>query len=443
MGARRDAAVCKSSKSLCSATRRRALRRRGAARAVLMMNESEQRPPALFGSRALPTTRPPWLPLPQTGKPGRRVRTDCLECSLLLNLFCIGRGGSRAPAGSRSESRSDAEVEPPAHRVVHSAAPPPPPQWRVEPVGSLEPMQRLQDFERHLRLPPEAEGHALLEHLEQNLRHAATKLQLPVMTDGERTDVMDAQLVGTLEYLSVQVLRCDGVSVPHVRCDGFIVNVPVARKDFARLRHPGDASVISNDELYLSDDLVDAWAHCLRLTRPAEGGGVYQWLTAAVRKYDDLRWGQPAAVNDVMRHVLGLKRLGLDLLQQRAWVLPRVCDRHWTSVVVDFRAKLVLSVDPLGSELPDFVARACTIMDVVSRVLAETPFDFTGWTRGSLGLSSPMQPDCFNCGIFPLLLSRCLHHDVKISRWWTSKDLDEHRDLIVLELIEGRLLSFV
>ena len=154
MGARRDAAVCKSSKSLCSATRRRALRRRGAACAILTMNESEQRPPALFGSRALPTTRPPWLPLPQTGKPGRRVRTDCLECSLLSNLFCIGRGGSRAPAGSRS----DAEVEPPAHRVVHSAAPPPPPQW--EPVGSIEPMQRLQDFEGHLRLPPEAEGHS-------------------------------------------------------------------------------------------------------------------------------------------------------------------------------------------------------------------------------------------------------------------------------------------
>ena len=312
----------------------------------------------------------------------------------------------------------------------------------MEPVGSLEPMQLLREFERNLRLPPEAEGHALLERLERYLRHAATKLRLPVMTDGERTDVMDAQLAGTFEYLSVRVLRCDGVSVPRVRCDGFIVNVPVARKDFARLRHPGDASVLTTDELYLSDDLVDAWAQCLRLTRPARGGGVYQWLTAPVRKFLDCH-RQPAAVNDVMRHVLSLKRLGLDVLQQRAWVLPHVRDRHWTSVVVDFRAKLVLSVDSLGSELPDFVARACTIMDVVSQVLAETPFDFTGWTRGSLGLASPMQPDSFNCGIFSLLLSRCLHHDVKISRWWTSRDLEEHRDLIVLELMEGRLLTFV
>ena len=334
------------------------------------------------------------------------------------------------------------EVEPRAHRVVHVTAPPPPPQWRVEPVGSLKPMQELREFERYLRLPPEARGQVLLEHLERHLRHATTKLQMPVFTDGQRTDVMDAQLVGTLEYLSVQELRCDGVSAPHVRCDGFIVNVPVARKDFSRLRHPGDKSVLTNDELYLSDDLIDAWAQCLRSTRPDEGGGVYQWLTSPVRKFLDCH-RQPAAVNDVMRHVLSLKRLGLDLLKQRAWVLPHVRDRHWTSVVVDFRAKLVLSVDPLGSELPDFVVRACTIIDVVSRVLAETPFDFTGWTRGSLGLLSPMQPDSFNCGIFALLLSRCLHHDVKISRCWSSKDLDEQRDLVVLELIEGRLLTFV
>ena len=118
------------------------------------------------------------------------------------------------------------EVEPRAHRVVHVTAPPPPPQWRVEPVGSLKPMQELREFERYLRLPPEARGQVLLEHLERHLTHATTKLQMPVFTDGQRTDVMDAQLVGTLEYLSVQELRCDGVSAPHVRCDGFIVNIP-------------------------------------------------------------------------------------------------------------------------------------------------------------------------------------------------------------------------
>ena len=111
-------------------------------------------------------------------------------------------------------------------------------------------------------------------------------------------------------------------------------------------RHPGDKSVLTNDELYLSDDLIDAWAQCVRSTRPAVGGGVYQWLTSPVRKFLDCH-RQPAAVNDVMRHVLSLKRLGLDLLKQRAWVLPHVRDRHWTSVVVDFRAKLVISVDPL------------------------------------------------------------------------------------------------
>ena len=60
-----------------------------------------------------------------------------------------------------------------------------------------------------------------------------------------------------------------------------------------------------------------------------------------------------------------------------------------------------------------------------------------------LGVLSAQEPDSFNCGIFALLLSRCLHHDVKISRCWSSKDLDEQRDLVVLELIEGRLVTFV
>ena len=46
-----------------------------------------------------------------------------------------------------------------------------------------------------------------------------------------------------------------------------------------------------------------------------------------------------------------------------------------------------------------------------------------------------------NCGIFPILLARCLHHGVRITRRWTREDLDEQRDLITLELLEGKLLS--
>ena len=57
-------------------------------------------------------------------------------------------------------------------------------------------------------------------------------------------------------------------------------------------------------------------------------------------------------------------------------------------------------------------------------------------------ISAPEQPDYFNCGIFPILLARCLHHGVRITRRWTREDLDEQRDLITLELLEGKLLSF-
>ena len=56
--------------------------------------------------------------------------------------------------------------------------------------------------------------------------------------------------------------------------------------------------------------------------------------------------------------------------------------------------------------------------------------------------AAPEQPDYFNCGIFPILLARCLHHGVRITRRWTREDLDEQRDLITQELLEGKLLSF-
>ena len=66
-----------------------------------------------------------------------------------------------------------------------------------------------------------------------------------------------------------------------------------------------------------------------------------------------------------------------------------------------------------------------------------------GRKRGALlGELAPEQPDYFNCGIFPILLARCLHHGVRITRRWTREDLDEQRDLITLELLEGKLLSF-
>ena len=50
---------------------------------------------------------------------------------------------------------------------------------------------------------------------------------------------------------------------------------------------------------------------------------------------------------------------------------------------------------------------------------------------------------CRGTARFPMMLARCLHHDVKISRHWSSSELDEYRNVIVLELFKERLLSFV
>ena len=70
-------------------------------------------------------------------------------------------------------------------------------------------------------------------------------------------------------------------------------------------------------------------------------------------------------------------------------------------------------------------------------------FDFSAWVRGSLGMHSPKQPDGHNCAVFVLLLARCLHHDVKLTRRWNAAQCNVQRDVIALELMSAELLTFV
>ena len=137
---------------------------------------------------------------------------------------------------------------------------------------------------------------------------------------------------------------------------------------------------------------------------------------------------QPATVNHVARVAQRLKRDGL--LKRRAWVFPLARQKHWTAAVVNFPSKQVFFVDSLQSLRPQFVARVWTVLEVVSQTLRREPFNFSGWRHGSLGRKSPRQPDYFNCGIFPILLARCLHHGVQITRGWSQEDLDEQHNLI-------------
>jgi len=166
------------------------------------------------------------------------------------------------------------------------------------------------------------------------------------------------------------------------------------------------------------------------------------WPSALVWKYFGYRELAPT-FDDVRRPVLKLRRPGLDLLQQRAWILPRVRNRHWDAVLIDFTSKQVIFVDSTGGSNTSVVSHACAILESVSHVLDDKPFDFSGWACGSLGLHSPKQPDGHNCGVFVLLLARCLHHDGKLTRRWNTLQCNAQRDLIALELMSAKLLTFV
>ena len=293
----------------------------------------------------------------------------------------------------------------------------------------------LSDVEIKLHLPSHRSGADLLRLLEQGLSNRWHRLQRPTFSESEAEDVRDAQQATSDASLKERLLRCDGVEV---NC------VPVSRSHFARLRHHNDPRVSSYQELYFSDELVDAWAQCLRRTeaQAAAGDGVFMWSSGSVYKFFGYRT-QPPIVDGVRRVALRCQRDGIHLLRQRAWVLPRVRSLHWDTVLVDFRSKQIIFVDSMGSSNETVVRRTCTVLEVVSWALDGRPFDFRDWVCGSLGVESPQQPDGHNCGLMVLLLARCVHHDVKITRRWSGRQLDEQRDIVALELMEAELCTFV
>jgi hypothetical protein len=85
-------------------------------------------------------------------------------------------------------------------------------------------------------------------------------------------------------------------------------------------------------------------------------------------------------------------------------VLPRSVGRHWTGAVIHFGSKQIVFADSLGSKDSQFCRRLWCLLEVASRVLRQQPFDFTGWSWGSLGALAPKQPTCYDCGVFAAIL---------------------------------------
>ena len=338
----------------------------------------------------------------------RAAQERAAQTKRLVRASCLAtprhHQATPSPAASTFERCLCCFTVPPAR---HS---PPAPRARV---GSLTSTQLLSSVEEGLQLPACADGGSLLEALHRQLHHSPAELQWPAIRSSDRR------------------WRA-GCAVPLTH--------------LARLRRSDDSAVTSDESLNLSDLVVDAWATALRRTPAAADGegGVHMWFSDQAWAFFDRR-REPATVHDVQREVLRLRAEGVHLLRQRAWVLPRVKELHWTAVVVDFRSRRVVFADSQQREGAAVVRRACALLEVVHQALEGRPADFAGWRCGSLGAASPRQPDEYNCGVFVLQLARCLHHGVRISREppWTHEQLDAQRDLIAAELVRGRVLSTV
>ena len=302
-------------------------------------------------------------------------------------------------ASKRSDSDSS-EIEmsdqPPAARA---AAP-------VKQVGSLLSTARLDSIEAGLSIPGPTGAAALSHSLQRALPNKPQRLMLPRLSEKQARRVEQAQLASTIDPARRQQLPCDGVA---------IASIPVWRGEFARLRtskHRRDLK-LSNVQLYLNDEVINAWAKVV--LRSGFRVQVFTSLfVACLWKYQ----GKPTTVEYLLRQLQRLQRElqslrsdpSLCLLDLDAWVLPRnMGDTHWTGAVINFTSKQIVFSCSLGSSDKQFCRRLWCLLEVASQVLRQKPFDYTGWTWGSLGVLAPQQPTPYDCGVFsPVLLVRVL-----------------------------------
>ena len=127
----------------------------------------------------------------------------------------------------------------------------------------------------------------------------------------------------------------------------------------------------------------------------------------------------------------------------RCWVFPRCRGLHWTCGLIDFEAKLILFADSMGAEDEAFCRRLWCLLEAASLAMRGRSWDFTGWKWGSLGKLSPLQQNEHDCGIFPIMLARSIARRVKLRSgpMWGDRELDRYRDIIVLELLTGKIIT--
>ena len=168
------------------------------------------------------------------------------------------------------------------------------------------------------------------------------------------------------------------------------------------LRTPKSAQQLPSDALYLNDEVINAWAACVRRS----GFKVHVFSTLIT---GNLWWyaSGPTTIEYLRRVLLRLTKSQIwpqGLLKLDAWVLPRHQGRHWTGAIIHFGAKQIVFADSVGKTDAAFCRRLWCLLEVASLVLEQRSFDFTGWSWGSLGILAPIQPTDYDCGIFAAVL---------------------------------------
>ena len=262
--------------------------------------------------------------------------------------------------------------------------------------------------------------------------------------------VQRVQLAATSPTLKHIILECDGCRVGgYVRDGERGGGVLLGREDFSRLRDEGQ-NVVDHSDLYLNDTCIDGWAGCLNNTSKE----VFMFTSTLTKMFgqesiylkeeEEDDWKLKKWITKWSKEENWDGGVGF-LFHKRSWVLPYQAEQHWTTVVVDFETRTIVHMDSLAGYSED---KAQNTKDIIRRLYRiaypESSLDLSGWAKGGLRNLSPCQLNYFDCGLFPIIIARSLHHKCLLpSTDWLRDKMGLIRRLVVWELLQGRILSTV
>ncbi|XP_012224953.1 sentrin-specific protease 1-like [Linepithema humile] len=127
----------------------------------------------------------------------------------------------------------------------------------------------------------------------------------------------------------------------------------------------------------------------------------------------------------------------VDIFAQDLVVVPVHLDIHWCMSIIDFREKMIVYYDSMGSSNPKCLAALKQYLQDESLDKKKQPFDMSGWRLQS-AKNIPQQMNGSDCGVFSCMFAEYACANRRVT--FTQEDMPYFRSKMVYEILKGKLL---